>query len=129
MTAQPAPRYTSDAAGQVYLDGALLWQVALSTRPRDREAMAQELAALLNAAEEQGRPGRRIFTDGERYEFLRPADMPSRRVDLSGRSRFVFRAPTPADPGEAGRAIAEAVGGMGPPRTRSSSEDLPLEGL
>lgn len=108
---QEAPRYTSDAAGQVLRDGAILWQVALSTSLREREGLARDLAALLNRAEEEewAKPGRRIFGDGERHEFLRPADAPARAVPLGGETRLAqprLRAAPPAP-----------------------SADLPLEGL
>lgn len=46
-------------------------------------------------------PARRLYADGERHNFLRPADVPARRVDLSGRDRFVFQervdCPTPTE--------------------------------
>lgn len=77
---QDAPRYTSDAAGQVYRDGQLYLQLALSTPPDDRKPEAAFVAALLNAADDQGRPGRRIFADGERHEFLRPAGVAEVRL-------------------------------------------------
>lgn len=80
---QEVPRYTSDAAGQVYRDGSVLWQVALSTSPRERKALARDLAELLNRAEDAAwaeAPRRRIFPDGERHEFLRPLETASDRL-------------------------------------------------
>lgn len=79
------PRYTSDAAGQIYRDGQLYLQLALSTPPDDRKPEAAFVAALLNASHDQARPGRRIFRDDERHDFLRPADAPARAVSLDGR--------------------------------------------
>jgi hypothetical protein len=72
---QALPSHTSDDAGQVYKDGQLLWQCALSVPPGDRAGLAADLAALLNRAAPR-RPGRRIFGDGERHDFLRPSEAP-----------------------------------------------------
>lgn len=77
-------------------------------------------------------PARRIFPDSERYAFLRPADVPSRRIDLSGRSRFVFghrlARTSGLDNGEAGRLIRDSAGAATDRPLARPSDTLPLDG-
>lgn len=117
---QELPRFTVDPAGYVRRDGQPYCKLDLAALAEEREAEALRLVALLNGDEAQGQPGRRIFADDERHDFLRPQEG-------AGTRRAHIFAGRPRDPGAAGRAVADAVGGMGPPRARSS-DTLPLDG-